>query len=198
MRELRAGWLKNDVVRAAARAQELTRSIPCRSKPRSEWCDRDGPGGFMGHTCIAKADPPAPIVVRNLPMPPTSNALFANVSRKKKESVLASRLAQVGLETKRKLRGRVITGRYAAWIQLAGFRLNQAAQKPIVGRVTVLIEVDEDAIGDADSDNMAKAPLDLLVKHGLIEDDNKNVVRETTVRWVSGGGLSIFVNPCTN
>lgn len=24
---------------------------PCHSKPKSEWCDRHGPGGFMGHTC---------------------------------------------------------------------------------------------------------------------------------------------------
>lgn len=25
---------------------------PCHQKPREEWCDRDGPGGFMGHTCL--------------------------------------------------------------------------------------------------------------------------------------------------
>lgn len=24
---------------------------PCRKLDESEWCDRDGPGGFMGHTC---------------------------------------------------------------------------------------------------------------------------------------------------
>lgn len=24
---------------------------PCHSLPREQWCDRDGPGGFMGHTC---------------------------------------------------------------------------------------------------------------------------------------------------
>lgn len=24
---------------------------PCHSRPREQWCDRDGPGGFMGHTC---------------------------------------------------------------------------------------------------------------------------------------------------
>src|SRR5262245_34595005 len=24
---------------------------PCHSRPQSEWCDRDGAGGFMGHTC---------------------------------------------------------------------------------------------------------------------------------------------------
>lgn len=25
---------------------------PCHSLERMHWCDRDGPGGFMGHTCI--------------------------------------------------------------------------------------------------------------------------------------------------
>lgn len=24
---------------------------PCHSLPREQWCDREGPGGFMGHTC---------------------------------------------------------------------------------------------------------------------------------------------------
>ena len=24
---------------------------PCHAKPRAQWCDHDGPGGFMGHTC---------------------------------------------------------------------------------------------------------------------------------------------------
>lgn len=24
---------------------------PCHKKPRSQWCDHSGPGGFMGHTC---------------------------------------------------------------------------------------------------------------------------------------------------
>jgi DNA adenine methylase len=26
---------------------------PCHESARENWCDRDGPGGFMGHTCIA-------------------------------------------------------------------------------------------------------------------------------------------------
>ena len=24
---------------------------PCHRLAREQWCDRDGPGGFMGHTC---------------------------------------------------------------------------------------------------------------------------------------------------
>ena len=25
---------------------------PCHSREQKDWCDRDGPGGFMGHTCV--------------------------------------------------------------------------------------------------------------------------------------------------
>lgn len=25
--------------------------FPCHSKPKAQWCDHSGPGGFMGHTC---------------------------------------------------------------------------------------------------------------------------------------------------
>jgi hypothetical protein len=35
----------------------------CHSKPRSEWCDRYGPGDFMGHTCA----PPLDEILRALP-----------------------------------------------------------------------------------------------------------------------------------
>jgi hypothetical protein len=28
--------------------------FPCHSKPREEWCDWNGPGDFMGHTCVRR------------------------------------------------------------------------------------------------------------------------------------------------
>lgn len=28
---------------------------PCHALPREKWCDRDGPGGFMGHTCVPRS-----------------------------------------------------------------------------------------------------------------------------------------------
>jgi hypothetical protein len=30
------------------------RDWPCHSDPKGQkaWCDREGPGGFMGHTCV--------------------------------------------------------------------------------------------------------------------------------------------------
>ena len=30
------------------------REYPCHEHPRESWCDRDGPGGFMGHTCVER------------------------------------------------------------------------------------------------------------------------------------------------
>lgn len=30
------------------------KDFPCHARPREQWCDRDGPGGFTGHTCIRK------------------------------------------------------------------------------------------------------------------------------------------------
>lgn len=29
----------------------MTTEYPCHSLPQEKWCDRLGPGGFMGHTC---------------------------------------------------------------------------------------------------------------------------------------------------
>lgn len=30
---------------------------PCHKLPSEKWCDHSGPGGFMGHTCIAPETP---------------------------------------------------------------------------------------------------------------------------------------------
>jgi hypothetical protein len=32
----------------------MSTAPPCHSLPREKWCDRNGPGGFMGHTCYPK------------------------------------------------------------------------------------------------------------------------------------------------
>ncbi len=34
-----------------------TIKFPCRSLPRAQWCDNNGPGGFSGHTCHLKQPP---------------------------------------------------------------------------------------------------------------------------------------------
>ena len=35
---------------------ETKHDYPCHSKPQSEWCDKNGPGDFMGHTCHIRTD----------------------------------------------------------------------------------------------------------------------------------------------
>nr|WP_281261308.1 RusA family crossover junction endodeoxyribonuclease [Devosia submarina] len=42
-----------------------------------------------------------------------------------------------------------------------------------------------------DGDNLLKAPLDLLVKHGIIEDDSNKFVSKGSFEWVDIGA------PCT-
>lgn len=32
-------------------AVEVELDYPCYARTRDQWCDRDGPGGFMGHSC---------------------------------------------------------------------------------------------------------------------------------------------------
>ena len=65
---------------------------------------------------------------------------------------------------------RVVSDAYEAWRTLAGLKLNLHRVEPF-GRAPVQIDisVNEDLKGDID--NRIKAPLDLLVKHGIIEDD---------------------------
>ena len=36
--------------------------FPCHERPRDQWCDKDGDGGFMGHTCIV---PPSTKLTRD-------------------------------------------------------------------------------------------------------------------------------------
>lgn len=42
-------------------------SFPCHSKPKTEWCDYKGLGGFMGHTCKPKK--PEPVAEKFLDLP---------------------------------------------------------------------------------------------------------------------------------
>lgn len=42
--------------------------------------------------------------------------------------------------------------------------------------------------GNGDIDNLAKAILDLAVKHGIIDGDNRKFVRELNLRW---GGVEL-------
>ena len=94
-----------------------------------------------------------PVVERltvGLPMPPSTNALYANVSGK----------------------GRVKTAAYRQWIHDAGWQLQSQRPGRIEGRyhIEIILSFPSNA-RSIDLDNV-KAISDLLVKHGVIEDDS--------------------------
>jgi crossover junction endodeoxyribonuclease RusA len=105
-----------------------------------------------------------------LPMPPSTNNLFVNVPK----------------------RGRVPSGRYRQWKTAAGLMLNVQRPHRVIGSVRVLIYVPEKTRGDID--NRVKAVLDLLVAHGVIEDD-KHVHSLTIARDIhtEPNTLEVFV-----
>lgn len=84
-----------------------------------------------------------------LPFPISANALYRNVK---------------GV-------GRVKTERYRTWLQSAGWDVNQARQKPLKGWYRISLTLYENDKRRRDPDNSFKGVSDLLVTHGLIEDD---------------------------
>lgn len=91
------------------------------------------------------------MIVLALPVPPSTNNLFKSVGKR-----------------------RVTSDAYQAWQTHAGIAL--ASQRPgsIGGPVDVSIECKR-GNRRRDIDNIAKAPLDLLVKHRVLADDSQVV-----------------------
>lgn len=107
-------------------------------------------------------------IVLRLPIPPSTNALFANRLKKRKGA-----------------RGRIITEAYEAWREEAGYRANTqigltAGFRCIDGPSRFLIEMKQPT-KSSDIDNRIKAVLDLCVRHRVIGED-RNVV-DLRVRW---------------
>lgn len=87
-----------------------------------------------------------------LPFPVSANALYRN-----------------------RLKGRAKSDRYATWINAAGWSVKEQKQSPVRGwyRLTILLYEADDKIRDPG--NMEKCVSDLLVRHGLVDDDHKCV-----------------------
>jgi Holliday junction resolvase RusA-like endonuclease len=138
------------------------------------WTEKDLDGFLMRHA----EHPTVPFhipdeVVINLPLPPTSNNLFANAKGT-----------------------RYRTPEYNAWIKEAGTLL--AIQRPLktLGKVSLTIEVAEPATKRAtDLANREKATTDLLVKHQVIEGDDQRYVRELNMRWADIQGVRVTIRP---
>ncbi len=113
-----------------------------------------------------------PEIVLDLPKPPSTNGLFFNSSGG----------------------GRARTAEYRSWLTEAGWAVRIQRQKNIKGPVKIGIAI-EDA-GKGDLDNFCKATCDLLVKHGLIEGDDRSIVRLIGMEWsTSVTGCRVIVRP---
>ena len=93
-----------------------------------------------------------------LPLPPSTNNLFATVSRK-----------------------RVKSQAYTRWLSAAGWELKAQNPEPIKGRFHFTMVVYPPDKRRRDLDNLLKAPLDLLKTHGVIEDDS--LAQSISVSW---------------
>ncbi len=85
---------------------------------------------------------------------------------------------------------------YVDWLTLAGETLMAQGRRPqLTGLVVVRLELGEGACSaQIDTDNCAKAYLDLLVINGIIKDDTRRIVRALVIHWVPGDrcGVSIY------
>ena len=85
-----------------------------------------------------------------LPLPPSTNNLY--ITRGKK---------------------RVISPKYRAWRDDAGWALIEQKPKPVIGDFDLWLYVEWPDKRRRDIDNSVKACLDLLVSHKLVDDDSR-------------------------
>jgi Holliday junction resolvase RusA-like endonuclease len=104
------------------------------------------------------------IILPNLPMPPSANALTRNADKK-----------------------RVKTDAYAEWIAQAGWTIQQvpaSERRPIAGPYTLIIRAQRPNMR-RDLDNIVKPLNDLLKRHGLITDDRH--CQRIEAHWLGTG-----------
>lgn len=112
----------------------------------------------------------AQFITLKLPFPPSVNAMYFNLPGK----------------------GRVKTGGYHAWIKEGGMDLLAQRVRRLDGPVRVEITLDDRRSGDAD--NRTKAVLDLLVAHGVIDKDDKSIVRSVSIGWGNVDGALVTIS----
>lgn len=83
-------------------------------------------------------------------------------------------------------RARVKSERYRTWRRAAEWTARAGGPiDQITGPVSVELHVPEVGVrANMDLDNTAKAYLDLLVGLGVIEDDNRKILRSLTLQWI--------------
>lgn len=104
-----------------------------------------------------------------LPIPPGVNNLYVNIPG----------------------RGRVTSGGYQRWKDEADGRLWGLKIKHFEVPVNITLTVEDS--GRRDIDGTAKAPLDFLVRHKIIQDDSRKYVRKLTLQFGDVTGCEILV-----
>ena len=111
-----------------------------------------------------------------LPFPPPLHSLTVNAPR----------------------RGRVPSQRYLTWKRAAGNDVlaQIKGQSPIKGPVKIMISFGKPDNRKRDLTNLTKAPEDLMVSHGLIDDDS--YVEDMRICWADIQGCEIRVWPASD
>jgi crossover junction endodeoxyribonuclease RusA len=109
------------------------------------------------------------MIVLDLPFPVSVNALYCNKAGK----------------------GRVKSQRYREWSNVAGWQLK--AQKPgkITGRYALTILLEQKDGRRRDIGNLEKSVSDLLVEHGVVEDDA--LAASIFLAWADVNGCQVIV-----
>lgn len=139
--------------------------MTCLRLPNSE--AGPGPGVRQTGGAVSPAVPPVTQLV--LPSPPSANALFRHA---------LGRSAPV------------MTKAYTDWRGHAGWRLRAQRPAPVLGAVIINISVERQSLS-ADIDNRIKPLLDLLVEHGVIQDDR--YVTSVVASWHPGRNAEAHV-----
>lgn len=108
----------------------------------------------------------------DLPLPISTNALFFNLPRG----------------------GRAKTDKYKKWIADARWSLLSQRARPVTGQVNLQILVSEKS--KIDIDNALKSAIDVLVAHGVLENDSPKFVRGILLEWSSEvEGVRVIITP---
>ena len=111
------------------------------------------------------------VVIFTQHIPPSVNACFSNVKGK----------------------GRIRTERYRQWATAAGWDFNGKGRVPGAFVVTITIDRQTRHVL-SDIDNRGKVVMDLLQKHGIIDNDRH--CERATIEWGEAkGGMRVLVAP---
>lgn len=108
----------------------------------------------------------------SLPFPPSVNGLYRN----------------------RRQGGRVKTDRYNTWLNAAGWELKRQRPPKVTGRYSITVHVERKDKRRRDLGNLHKGISDLLVMHGVIEDDS--LEERVILMWSDTvTGCRVFIEP---